>query len=67
MANFTKSLELYQKDTKIMAQAMPSTSGDGGGDTEQQPTVELIHGVSDLPDGYGKIFNAATMLFKCCI
>ena len=50
-----------------MAQAMPSTSRDGGGDTEQQPTVELIHGVSDLPDGYGEIFYAAAVLPQCCL
>ena len=50
-----------------MADAMPTTSQGGGGrDTEEQQPVELIHGVSQLPDGYGKIFNAATMLFKCC-
>ena len=51
-----------------MADAMPTTSQHGkGGDTEQEQAVELIHGVSQLPDGYGKIFNAATMLFKCCV
>ena len=49
-----------------MAEAMASTSGDGGGDTEQQPTVELIHDVSDLPDGFSKIFDAAAMLPQCC-
>ena len=29
--------------------------------------MELIHGVSQLPDGYGKIFNTAAMLLECCL
>ena len=50
-----------------MADAMPSTSQGGGGDTGEEQPVELIHGVSQLPDGYGKIFNAAAMLSECCL
>ena len=50
-----------------MADAMPTTSQGGGGDTEEEQPVELIHGVSQLPDGYGKIFNAAAMLPQCCL
>ena len=38
-----------------------------GGDTAEEQPVELIHGVSQLPDGYGKIFNAAAMLPQCCL
>ena len=48
-----------------MLEAVPSTSGDGG--EELPSSVELIHGVSDLPDGYSKIFDAAAMLFKHCV
>ena len=51
-----------------MSEAVPSTSGDGGGGREPRSSVELIHGVSDLPDGYGKILDTATMLYiKLCI
>ena len=50
-----------------MADAMPTTSQGGGGDTEPEQAVELIHGVSQLPDGYDKIFNAAAMLPQCCL
>ena len=50
-----------------MSQAVPSTSGDGWGDGEPPSSVELIHGVSDLPNGYGKIFDIAAMLPKCCV
>ena len=37
------------------------------GDTEQEQAVELIHCVSQLPDGYGKILNTAVMLPQCCL
>ena len=50
-----------------MADAMPSTSQSGGEDTGEEQPVELIHGVSQLPDGYSKIFNAAAMLSECCL
>ena len=33
-----------------MSEAVPSTSGDGGEGGELPSSVELIHGVSDLPD-----------------
>ena len=49
-----------------MSEAVPSTSGDGGGGGEPPNSGELIHGVSDLPDGYGKFFNVAAMLPKRC-
>lgn len=49
-----------------MAEAMASTSQGGRGDTEQEKEVELIHGVSQLPDGYGKTLNAATTLLQRC-
>ena len=41
-----------------MADAVPGTSGDGG---EPPSALQLIHGLSNLPDGYG------TTLLKCCI
>ena len=61
-----QNLSNYHKDTKIMSQAVPSTSGDGGGGGEPSSSVELTHGVSDLPGGYGKISGTATMLPKHC-
>ena len=42
-----------------MADAVPGTSGDGGGGREPPSAAELIHGFSNLPDGYGKTFDAA--------
>ena len=49
-----------------MSEAVPSTSGNGGGGGEPPSSVEHIHGVVDLPDGYGKILNAAAMLANHC-
>ena len=47
-----------------MSEAVPTTSRDGGRGGEPPSSVELIHGVSDLPDRYNKIFDAVATLPK---
>ena len=37
---------------------------EGSGEPPSAP--ELIHGLSNLPDGYGKTFDAAKMLLPRC-
>ena len=66
LANFTKFFKLSEKDTKIMSEAVSSTSRDGGRGGDPTSSVELSYGFSDLPDGYDKIFDAAATLPKFC-